>query len=167
MTLPFPEGNRRLKVNSEITVRKSARMIGFDYSSSRCYFVTICADGHKCLFGSVIPTESNGEMCLNHNGVVLDRHFRDLSNRYSFAELNKYVIMPNHVHMIIALDNNNRVSLTQIIGLFKSGVSRELGFSVWQRSYYDHIIRNETDYKKIWDYIENNPARWATDKYNC
>ena len=67
--------------------------------------------------------------------------------------------------MILLLDNNNVIPLTQIIGLFKSGVSREMGFTVWQRSFHDHVIRNEKDYKEIWYYIDNNPAKWAMDRY--
>lgn len=86
---------------------------------------------------------------MHHNGVYL----------------NHYVIMPNHIHMIIELDNGTTTSLSTIVGLLKSGISREIGFSVWQRSFHDHIIRNETDYKNIWNYIENNPAKWAMDKY--
>ena len=79
--------------------------------------------------------------------------------------LDKYVIMPNHVHMILSLNEDSIIPLSQIVGSFKAGVSREIGFSVWQRSFYDHIIRSEADYKRICEYIENNPAKWALDKY--
>ena len=152
-------------MDTEIQNRKSTRLSGFDYSSSRYYFITICTQDHRCLFGSVVSTEENGKMLLNQIGEVLDKHIQILDNRYPTVSVHQYVIMPNHLHMILLLDNGTDIPLTQIVGLFKSGVSKEIGFSVWQRSFHDHIIRNETDYKNIWNYIENNPARWAMDKY--
>ena len=140
-------------------------MTGFDYSSSRYYFITICTQDHRCLFGSVVSTEENGKMQVNRVGVILDKHIQLLNKRYPTVCVHQYVIMPNHLHMILLLDNGSDIPLTQIVGLFKSGVSREIGFSVWQRSFHDHIIRNETDYRNIWNYIESNPAKWAMDKY--
>ena len=149
----------------EKAVRKSPRLKEFDYASSRYYFVTVCTKEHQCHFGSVIATQDNGEMRLNENGMLLERHVKVLDQRYPFVSVDQYVIMPNHIHLIILLDHQNLRSLPQIIGSFKSGVSRELGFSVWQRSFNDHVIRGEEDYRKIWEYIENNPAKWAMDKY--
>ena len=134
---------------TEIQKRKSARLTGFDYSSSRYYFITICTQDHRCLFGSVVSTEESGKMQLNHVGKVLDKHIGMLNKKYPTVSVHQYVIMPNHLHMILLLDNGIDIPLTQIVGLFKSGVSREIGFSVWQRSFHDHIIRNETDYKNM------------------
>ena len=152
-------------MDTEKQNRKSTRMTGFDYSSSRYYFITICTRDHRCLFGSVVSTEENGKMQLNRVGDILDKHIRTLDKRYPTVSVHQYVIMPNHLHMILLLDNGTDIPLTQIVGLFKSGVSKEIGFSVWQRSFHDHIIRNETDYKNIWNYINSNPAKWAMDKY--
>ena len=145
--------------------RKNPRLLYFDYSSSRYYFVTICTVDRRCLFGKIHLTEENGKMVLNRNGSIVLRHIQELSQRYDTVRVDHYTIMPNHLHMILELDNHNTVTLSQIIGLFKSGVSRELGFSVWQRSFHDHIIRSEKDYKAIWYYVDNNPAKWAMDKY--
>ncbi len=139
----------------------------FDYSSPRLYFITICAAEHKHLFGSIISTTENGFMQLNTCGELLKNHIERLKGRYQNVAVTNYVIMPNHVHMILDIDNNNRIPVTQIIGLFKLGFSKEIGFSAWQRSFYDHIIRNEAEYKRINDYIDNNPAKWTIDKYYC
>ena len=147
--------------------RKSPRLKDYDYKTSALFFVTICTRERICFFGTVYITEDNGEMRLNRYGELLERHIKELDERYTYARVLNHVIMPNHLHMIIGLDNGCGVPLTQIIGLFKSGFSREAGISVWQRSFYDHVIRNEADYKRIWDYIETNPAKWAFDKYYC
>lgn len=104
-------------------------------------------------------------MCLNREGELLERHIKALDDRYPTVTVDQYIIMPNHMHMILALDNENRITVSQIIGSFKSGVSKELGRPVWQRSFHDHIIRNESDYRNIRNYIHNNPAKWAMDRY--
>lgn len=152
-------------MNAELQKRKRARLPYYDYSASSYYFITICTASHRNLFGSILLTPENGKMLLNQHGIVLDRHIRSLNNRYSRVSVANYVIMPNHLHLLLLLDNGNDVSLSQIIGLFKSGVSRELGFPAWQRSFHDHIVRSEKDYKKIWEYIDRNPASWAMDRY--
>lgn len=152
-------------MKNEMLIRKNTRLRHFDYSASRYYFVTICTREHHCYFEKVFSTADSGVMKLNDRGELVDRHIRELDVRYLFARVDKYVIMPNHIHMILLLDNNNDVPLTQIIGLFKSGVSGEMGFPVWQRSFHDHVIRSDKDYKEIWYYIDNNPAKWALDRY--
>ena len=154
-------------MDTDLKIRKSPRLKSFDYASSRYYFITVCSDGRRRLFGSVIPTRENGEMLLNDTGALVQRHILRINDRYSHVRVDHYVIMPNHIHMILELQNNNEASLTQVIGLFKSGVSREVGYPVWQRSFHDHVIRNESDYINIWTYIDNNPAQWAMDKYYC
>lgn len=151
----------------EFKSRKSPRMKCFDYSSSRYYFITVCAYQHRCLFGTITLTPENGEMQLSECGEIVEHHIDMLDKRYALVSVHKYVIMPNHLHMILLLENECSDSVTKIIGLFKSGVSREAGNTVWQRSFYDHVIRNEEDYRMIWHYIDNNPAKWAMDKYYC
>ena len=83
--------------------------------------------------------------------------------------MDKYVVMPNHVHMILVIHSvDNLISITRIVGQFKMSVSKEIrkinpDMKVWQRSFHDHIIRNERSYQKIWEYIENNPIKWEED----
>ena len=152
-------------MDEEIITRKRLRLKNYDYSSSAYYFITICTDKQRPVFGSVIETADNGEMSLNHYGKQLEKHIKKISERYKKVRVNNYVIMPNHIHMLFELDNENTISISQIIGLFKSGVSRDFGFSVWQRSFYDRVVRDEKEYMNIWEYIDNNPAQWAMDKY--
>lgn len=102
---------------------------------------------------------------LSRQGIIVDRHIQNLDTRYDTVNVDKYVVMPNHVHMIIEIQNFADISLSTVISLFKAGVTRECKFSIWQRSYHDHIIRGKEDYKTIWQYIDNNPAQWAMDKY--
>lgn len=107
-------------------------------------------------------------------------------NKYKSCTLEKYVIMPNHIHLILLIENYNLLSdisqnqkiasyqcgrpmvaptVAKIINQFKGYVSKQIGFSIWQKSYYDHIIRNETDYLKIWQYIDENSLKWIHDRY--
>jgi len=84
--------------------------------------------------------------------------------------MDKYVIMPNHMHMIIVLHPGNgpaklAPTISRIIQQFKGSISKQVGFSIWQKSFYDHIIRNDQEYEKIYDYIETNPLKWEEDKY--
>ena len=139
--------------------RKSARIPNFDYSSCHYYFVTICTDHRRCVFGH--PNQ------LNQLGRIVHEEILNISYHYPCVTVDKYVVMPNHVHMIIVLDGSGS-NLNQVIGQFKSGVTRKIRkkipeFSVWQRSYYDHVIRNQKEYENIWNYIEGNPLNWAKD----
>ena len=153
-----------------LPVRKRLRIQNFDYSSEGYYFVTICTKDKKKYFGDIIDTQSNS-MRYTPVGVVAEKHIKKIEHHFSCVTVDKYVVMPNHVHMIIIIGCKNKAptgnfpTLSTIIGLYKSGVSRELGQSVWQRFYHDHVIRNETAYKKIWEYIDTNPMAWEKDVF--
>ena len=139
--------------------RKSARIPNYDYTSCNYYFVTICTHNRKCIFGSVEK--------LNKSGEIAKNEIISLSEHYQSVLIDHFVVMPNHIHMIIILEEKGP-NLNQIIAQYKSGVSRKIHtvfpiISVWQRSYHDHIIRNQASYEKIWNYIENNPLKWRED----
>ena len=140
--------------------RKSPRMPHYDYSTGNYYFVTICTHEKQCIFG--MPQKKNGL------GLFVQQHIQRIQTHYSSAYVDKYVVMPNHVHMILVIKNSGEVDLAQIIGQFKSGVTREVrkaqpNIRLWQRSFHDHVIRNQKQYEKIWSYIENNPLKWQED----
>ena len=144
----------------EFPKRKSPRIPGYDYSSANYYFITICTCDKKCIFGH--PGKRN------LYGNIAQKAIEQLSIHFDGIVIDKYVIMPNHIHMIIALNEQNKVDLSQIIAQYKSGVTREIRKKspkedIWQRSYHDHIIRNQKSYEKIWMYIENNPLKWEED----
>ena len=139
--------------------RKSARIPNFDYSSCNYYFVTNCTGNRWCIFGS--PN------ILNGYGKIAEEEILKIPSHYEGIIIDKYVVMPNHVHMIVILENGN-YNLNQIIAQYKSGVTRWIrkcmpDVAVWQRSYHDHVIRNQAAYEKIWLYIEANPKNWDQD----
>jgi len=159
--------------------RRSIRLKGYDYSRSGAYFVTICAQNRVCLFGEIV----NGEMTLNDAGLMVKTVWFNLPNHYPNVGLDQYVIMPNHFHGIIELSNNvgaglkpaptKRHGLPEIVRGFKTFSSRRInkihhtpGVKLWQRNYYEHIIRNENELNRIREYIINNPAQWALDREN-
>lgn len=152
--------------------RKSIRLKDYDYSQAGFYFVTICTKDKKCLFwkvGATFGRQFNNPQ-LTQYGKIVDLEVNKINNIYENVELNKYVIMPNHIHLIIILHNVNGRSKTaptisRIIQQFKGSISKQLGFSVWQKSFYDHIIRDEQEYIKICEYIQENPIKWTEDKY--
>ena len=140
--------------------RKSPRIQNYDYSSENYYFITICTYNRRCIFGS--PDR------LNTLGKIAEEHIKKIGFHYQNVHIDKYVIMPNHVHLILVLDKDNKADLQQIIGQYKSGVARKIhkdhpDMTVWQRSFHDHVIRSQNSYEKIWLYIEGNPQCWNKD----
>jgi REP element-mobilizing transposase RayT len=139
--------------------RRPNRLKNYDYSQNGAYFVT----NHANLLSDILMVDNILQHTLTELGKYVDETIRTLNN----VEINKYVIMPNHVHMIILLagENNQRVFLQNVVKYIKYRVRRAIGASVWQKSFHDHIIRDEADYTRIWEYIENNPFRWTEDCY--
>lgn len=143
--------------------RKTPRIAGFDYSSVQAYFVTTVAAGRERIFSCIKDGE---QIELLPTGRIVQQHIEALPTHYEYVQVQKYVIMPDHIHIIIFIgqsDEQKRPSLNQIMAAFKAGVSREIGRPIWQRSYYDHIIRSQSDYDEVWQYIENNPMQWVID----
>ena len=139
--------------------RKSARIPNFNYASYHYYFVTICTHNRRCIFGD--------PGFLNIMGKIAQEQIIDIPNHYEKVSVDHFVVMPNHIHMIIKLESD-QYNLNQIIAQYKSSVTRKIreffpDISVWQRSYHDHIIRNQREYEKIWNYIDGNPLKWNED----
>ena len=139
--------------------RKSARIPNYDYASYHYYFVTICTYNRRCIFGS--PEQ------LNEMGTIAREEIQKISLHYNSVHVDHFVVMPNHVHAILILQEQN-VSLSVVIGQYKAYVTKAIrkylpDYHVWQSSFHDHVIRNEKDYQRIWLYIEGNPARWRED----
>ena len=143
----------------ELPKRKPTRLQNYDYSQQNFYFVTICTNGKKCLFGNI--------GALNVYGKAAEKCLKEISGIYQGVYVDQFVVMPNHVHAIIAIENG--VSLTHVVGQYKMSVTKEIHrhdkkLSVWQRSFYDHVIRNQEDYQRIWTYICGNPQSWRQDQ---
>ena len=144
--------------------RKPNRIPQYDYSLPNYYFITICTHQKQCLFGT--PNQLNGF------GQIAAEMLAAIPKHFSNASVDKYVIMPNHIHAIIILRNTTPdfgKDLSTIVGQYKSAVSQKLhqvmpGKTIWQKSYYDHIIRSETGYRNAWRYIDENPVRWYVNR---
>lgn len=146
--------------------RKPNRLKNYDYSSQGAYFITICTLDRKCILSHIV----GGDALIAPQTNLT--HFGEIAREYieSMPGIDKYVIMPNHIHLLIAIDGPMKasaptISVPNLIRSFKVLVSKEIGQSIWQRSYHDHIIRDEEDYLNHLQYIENNPAKWSEDKY--
>lgn len=148
--------------------------MGYDYSQSGYYFITICAHNRKNLFGEIVGAiHESPEMKLNNNGLIIEAVINQLSKRYDTIDVDKYVIMPNHIHFIIIINNERAIHesplqqrkrsiLSQVVGYLKMNTTKQIHLlypkmEVWQRSYHDHIIRNDEKYRQIWEYIDTNP----------
>ena len=164
--------------------RRSIRLGGYDYSRDGGYFVTVCAENRECLFGSI----ADGAMSLNTFGDIVASEWLKTPVLQPNVILDEFVVMPDHFHGIVLITTCRGVlqyaptnavlrSPSQTAGAivrgWKGAVAKKInearctpGAPVWQRNYYDHIIRNEQDLDAIRAYIVNNPARWADDEEN-
>ena len=154
--------------------RKQVRLKGYDYGTSGAYFVTVCTQNKECILGNIVGQGlAPAEMSLSLYGKIVKDQLLDLENRYKSIKIDKYVIMPNHIHVIIILDNTAGASpcptISDIICSFKSITTRICNKldnkqqKIFQTSFHDHIIRGEKDYQKIWEYIDTNPFKWEKD----
>ena len=162
----------------EYPSRKRTRLQNDDYNTPGAYFITICAHNHQKLFGEV----TDGDMFhtplmeLSRIGVVVQDEIAVIETHYTNVQIDKYVVMPNHVHMIVRITARinpcpTAYDIPNIIGKFKAAVTRRIRkerlcsptAKVWQFSYHDHIIRGQNDYDKIWEYIDTNVIKWETD----
>jgi REP element-mobilizing transposase RayT len=162
---------------NELPKRKHQRLKEYDYSQSSYYFVTICIKERREFFSHII----NNELVLTVFGKILDEVWNNLPKYYNI-ELDYYAIMPDHFHGIIIIDNSLKVkienlekssSLSAIVGKFKSFTARKIRELLrnkiefkWQKSFYDRIIRNESELYNIRKYIQENPMRWVIEKNN-
>ena len=161
----------------ELKNRKSTRIKEYNYASSGAYFLTICTQDRMCTLSKIVLDENEIlKVRLTPLGELVEEQLLFLESRYDSFKLDNYVIMPNHIHILCTLLSNESEAggaspsptITQIICAFKSLVSRIYGkqkdSKLFQRSFYDHIIRNEADFLEVWDYIDANPFRWNKDK---
>lgn len=161
-----------------LPTRKQNRLKDYDYSKNGAYFITICTKDKKEILSRVkIKNVGNavpGVPCvvLSEYGELTDKTILQMRNFYDDMKIDKYVIMPNHIHLIIRIENGGvpwtaHPTVSKFIGTMKRFINQQIGENIWQKSFYDHIIRDENDYKTKWEYIENNPNRWSEDElYN-
>ena len=176
-----------MKYNPKPIHRKSIRLKNYDYSQRGLYFVTTCVQNRKYLFGEIVDTV----MSLNDAGQMIQSQWQALPQRFQQINLKEFIVMPNHFHGIIEIaigtplvvarsTDSQEVSPTvgDIVGAFKSisthkyisGVKtknwQRFDKRLWQRNYWEHIVRNESEYHLIAEYIDNNSIMWNKDKLN-
>jgi len=177
-----------MKNNPIIYNRRSIRLQGYDYTRAGAYFVTVCAQNRECLFGEI----ANGQLSLNGAGRMIQTAWDDLPVRFHHIELDEFIVMPNHIHGIVIFARRRgepcvrpsivrpRGTLPDTVGrmvqAFKSITTHDYSIGVkqfgwppfpgklWQRNYWERIIRNESELNRIHEYIRNNPAQWELDK---
>jgi REP element-mobilizing transposase RayT len=181
------EGEISMKYDAKVHYRRSIRLKDYDYSQQGMYFVTVCTNNHHSLFGHI----AEDRMILNNAGKFANKYWLEIPVHFPRVGLDKFTIMPNHIHGIIIINTMTDVgvqnleplrkqnkyqqiipkSIGSIIRGFKIGVTKWFRtntkvYNIWQRNYYDHIIRNEKELNRIREYIINNPLKWHLDREN-
>ena len=171
-----------MKYNPDRHRRRSIRLKGYDYSQAGAYFVTLCTQNKECLFGEVV----DGKMTLNEPGLIVEDCWEWLSKQYPHVILDTWTVMPNHLHGIIIITHDGRGGsrtaptvmakrkpLGRLIGAFKTVSTKRINalretpaVPVWQRNYFERVIRNENELIRTSEYILNNAAHWAEDENN-
>ena len=155
----------------ELPKRKPNRIPHFDYSTPGAYFVTICTKNRQNFFwenvGASIARPHPPQ--LSWAGQIVEQAIQNIEHHYPAISVDHYAVMPNHIHLILQIntDENGRPmvapTISTVIQQMKGYVTKQLGRSIWQKLFHDHVIRNENDYRIIWEYIENNPVQWELD----
>jgi len=164
-------------------VRRPNRLKEYNYNQNGIYFITMCIQNREPILSNITIEEQIPQVHLSEYGRIVEKYIMSVQYRKMQITVNHYVIMPDHVHMLLSVQGETSKKETdgtspaqksalvapsptnavipQIVSGIKRLTNREIGFNIWQRSYYDHVIRDEQDYWNIWQYIENNPARWC------
>ena len=156
----------------ELPKRKQNRLAEYDYSTPNAYFITVCTKNRKNLFwmdvGAAIGRPEN--IPLTNLGMIVQQVIRDIPGYYPTITVDHAVIMPNHIHLLLQINTDidgrpmAAPTISTVINQTKGVISKKAGFPVWQKGFYDHVIRGERDYMDVWNYIEGNPGRWTEDK---
>lgn len=156
--------------------RKQIRLPDYDYSAPGAYFVTICTSDRRCILSDIVVGDGVLDVPnvrLSPYGKIVAETLREIEETYAWLSLDRCVIMPNHIHLLLRIEDrgpsrtpaptNSR--LAALISTMKRFTNKRCGAQLWQRSYHEHVIRGEEDYRQIWEYIDTNPAKWAEDRY--
>lgn len=174
---------------NKIHHRKNIRLKGYNYSKPDSYFVTICTKDRKCLFGENVDEE----LFLNQMGKIVEKYWLEIPMHFPNVVYDEFVIMPNHIHGIIVITNDDNpvgsileltlqelydrkqrrlMTLPKIVGRFKMNSAKQINIirnlprkPVWQRNYYEHIFRDEASLNRIRNYIRDNPKNWKEDNH--
>ena len=159
----------------DLPKRKHPRLKEYDYSSVGSYFITFCSKDKKQILSRVV---GRAVLCPPHIaltplGKVVADCIEHAHTVYPTVTIDKYVIMPNHVHILMTIhavagnggQRTGRPTAQNIVHAIKNATARKFSKGLWQDSFYDHIIRDQLDYDTIWRYIDDNPAKWHLDQF--
>ena len=155
----------------ERPVRKPNRLSNYDYSTPGAYFITICTKDKKCILGKIVGASiARPPVAIpSPVGKIVESAILEIPVRYPAISVERYAIMPNHIHLLLQIntDESGRAMLaptiSRVIQQMKGVITKQIGQSIWQKLYHDHVIRGEADYLKIWRYIDSNAAKWQDD----
>ena len=168
--------------------RKSLRLKNFDYSTQNVYFLTLCSKDRKQIFSSIVgvgapddPKKAgvgaldDPKINLTANGVIIENEIVKMNELYNNVSVTSYVIMPNHVHLLLAVlptdtdgtsgaPSPTNSEVARYVSTLKRMTNKKSTVDIWQRGYYDHVVRYEEDYFQHLQYIEENPKKWLIGK---
>lgn len=142
--------------------RKDMRLRCYDYSSEGYYFITICMKNRLEILGKI---NNEDKIELTKEGKTVQKYIKQIEQIYEIIKVDEYVIMPNHIHMIIVIKEKSNLTISRLIQQYKGMVTKELGKSIWQKLFHEYIIRGEKDYYVIKNYVRENVAKWKKDIY--
>ena len=169
--------------------RKMMRLTGQCYSANGSYFVTVCVKEKHCVFGRVgdgvpdVPMEGPSgvpQIVFSTLGRMVYDRILEMAALSGGIRVDHFVVMPNHIHLLLSVTETvsaergtsrtpspTNAKIPQFVSYLKRTTNKKAGFDLWQRSYYDHVIRDEEDYWHHWRYIDHNPLRWSEDEYHA
>ena len=193
----------------EMKKRKHPRLKGYSYSNNGVYFITVCTKNRHEILGEVVgrdalgapsprdalgapsPRDALGASSFQYSqyGAIVRNEIEETPSHYEGVTIDKYVVMPNHIHMIIAINRDDDIVgrdapgalspcpsapgasrptelIPTIIAILKKKTNRAIGFPIWQTSYHDHIVRDDAEYQRIWEYVDKNHHAWLNDRYH-
>ena len=171
-------------MDNQLPKRKNTRLQTFDYNSVGGYFITICTENRRQILSHVVGADvldgppstipPNTTVILSQYGEIANKYLNQLNDHYTDLDIVRYVIMPNHIHIMLVVKGNgpSRTSaptkqhseVSRFVSTFKRFCNKEYGLNIWQRGFHDHIIRDRTDYEEHLQYIQENPIRWRYDE---
>ncbi len=146
---------------AHLPTRKKQRLEEYDYSTPGTYFITICSKDRSCVFWEKSDAlQKTEDILFSCAGNVVERCIQKMATIYNEVTVDHYCVMYDHVHLLITIHKGAECTVERMMNQLKRAVSKELGVSVWQKSYYDHIIRDQDDYNQKYEYIQNNPLNF-------
>ena len=159
-------------IMNDLPNRKPIRLTEYDYSSAGAYFITICTANREKIFWNAVGADiiRPENVPLSAVGKTAEQGILQVADHYPNITIDKYCIMPDHIHLILRIDSHvdgrmiSAPTVSTVVGSMKRWISKQVGRPIWQKSFYEHTIRNQRDYDEIWEYIENNPLKYTLNR---